>query len=102
MRIELTCIGLLVYLANHYTTRGAQQILIVLNINDSSYVCMYVLSMYLYLPRQNELGVSSLCNGYSDGLGNRSKRVRTPVALLRSLSDEYPWERYEPPYFISL
>ena len=27
-----------------------------------------------------------------------SKRVRTPVALLRSLSDKYPWERYEPPY----
>ena len=26
------------------------------------------------------------------------KRVRTPVALLRSLSGEYPWERYEPPY----
>ena len=26
------------------------------------------------------------------------KRVRSPVALLRSLSDKYPWERYEPPY----
>ena len=25
-------------------------------------------------------------------------RVRTPVALLRLLSDKYPWERYEPPY----
>ena len=25
-------------------------------------------------------------------------RVRTPVALLRSLSGKYPWERYEPPY----
>ncbi len=25
-------------------------------------------------------------------------RVRTPVALLRSLSGRYPWERYEPPY----
>ena len=23
-------------------------------------------------------------------------RVRTPVALLRSLLDKYPWERYEP------
>ena len=31
-------------------------------------------------------------------LRNRSMRVRTPVALLRSLSDKYPWERYEPPY----
>ena len=30
----------------------------------------------------------------SDGLRNRSKRV----ALLRSLSGKYPWERYEPPY----
>ena len=29
---------------------------------------------------------------------NRSKRVRTPVALLRSLSGKYPWERYEPHY----
>ena len=26
------------------------------------------------------------------------KWVRTPVALLRSFSDLYPWERYEPPY----
>ena len=33
-----------------------------------------------------------------DGLQNHSKRVRTPVALLRSLSVKYPWERYEPPY----
>ena len=31
-------------------------------------------------------------------LWNRSTRVRTPVALLRSLSGKYPWERYEPPY----
>ena len=43
-------------------------------------------------------GVSSWCNGWSDGLQNRSKRVHTPVALLRSLSGKYPWERYEPPY----
>ena len=26
------------------------------------------------------------------------KRVRTPVALLYSLSDKYPWESYKPPY----
>ena len=32
------------------------------------------------------------------GLWNHSKRVRTPVALLRSLSGKYPWERYDPPY----
>ena len=37
-------------------------------------------------------------NGYSHGLQNRSTRVRTLVALLRSLSDKYPWERYEPSY----
>ena len=45
-----------------------------------------------------DLGVSSWCNGQSDGLRNRSMRVRTPFALLRSLSGKYPWERYEPPY----
>ena len=43
-------------------------------------------------------GVSSGSNCLSDGLWNRSKRVRTPVTLLRSLSHKYPWERYEPPY----
>ena len=43
-------------------------------------------------------GVPSSCNGYSDGLRNRSKRVRTPVTLLRSLSAKYTWERYERPY----
>ena len=30
--------------------------------------------------------VSAWCNGQSYGLGNCNKRVRTPVALLRSLS----------------
>ena len=44
------------------------------------------------------LGVSLWCNGFLDGLRNRCKPVRTPVALLQSLSDKYPWERYEPPY----
>ena len=29
---------------------------------------------------------------------NRSKRVCTLVALLRSLSGKYPWERYEALY----
>ena len=43
-------------------------------------------------------GVSSWCNGYSDGLRNRSTRVRSPVVLLCSLSGKYPWERYEPLY----
>ena len=43
-------------------------------------------------------GVSSWCDGLRDRLRNCSKRVRIPVALLRSLSGKYPWERYEPPY----
>ena len=34
----------------------------------------------------------------NDELRNRSTRVRTPVALLRSLSGKYPWEKYEPLY----
>ena len=40
--------------------------------------------------------VPSWCTGQSDGLQIRSKRARTPFALLRSFSDKYPWERYEP------
>ena len=54
----------------------------------------------LPLGKENNpiLGVFSWCNGLSDGLRNRRKRVRTPVALLRSLSGKYHWERYEPPY----
>ena len=43
-------------------------------------------------------GVFWLCYGQSDRLRNRCKRVRTLVVLFRSLSDKYPWERYEPPY----
>ena len=30
--------------------------------------------------------------------GIRSERVRTPVALLRTLSGKYHWERCEPTY----
>ena len=37
-------------------------------------------------------------NSLTDGLQNRSTRVRTPVVLLHSLSGKYSWERYEPPY----
>ena len=40
-------------------------------------------------------GMSPWCNGQSDELQNHSKRVRTPVALLSSLLDKYPWEKYE-------
>ena len=56
------------------------------------YVCVCV---YMCVP---VCVVSSWCNDQSDGLRNRSKRVRIPVALLCSLSGKYPWERYEPPY----
>ena len=42
--------------------------------------------------------MSSWCNGQSAGLRNRSKWVRTPVLLLRLVSDKYSRERYEPPY----
>ena len=56
------------------------------------HICESIPPTYPYLV------VSSWRNGYSDGLQNRSKRVRTPVALLRSLSGKYPRERYEPPY----
>ena len=41
-------------------------------------------------------GGCSWCSGSSDGLQNRSKRVRTLVSQLISISDKYPW--YEPPY----
>ena len=34
----------------------------------------------------------------SDGLRNRSKRVQTSIALLRSHSDKYPRERFEAHY----
>ena len=39
--------------------------------------------------------VFSWCNVVSDRLRNRSKRVRTPVVLLHSLSGKYPAEKYE-------
>ena len=46
----------------------------------------------------NLMGILSMYIDDFDGLRKRSTRVRTPVALLRSLSGKYPWERYEPPY----
>ena len=51
---------------------------------------------YMILPLKIKIhhkftrGVSSWCNSKSDGLQNRSTRVRTPVALLRLLSGKYP------------
>ena len=46
----------------------------------------------------NLKGESLWFNGQSSGLQISSKRVQTPVTLLSSLSDKYPWKRYEPPY----
>ena len=54
--------------------------------------------VFHHLCDLNKSGVSSWCNGYSNGLRDRRTRFRTPVALLRSLLGKYPWERYEPPY----
>ena len=42
---------------------------------------------------ENEAG--SPCG---DALCNHIKRFRTPVALLRSLLDKYPWQKYKPFY----
>ena len=50
------------------------------------------------IAQKENLEMSSWSNVYSAGLQNRSKRVPTPFALIRSLSDKYPWERLEPPY----
>ena len=47
-----------------------------------------ILSLFFWGPR----GV--MVKAMDCGIVN--KRVRTPVALLHSLSDKYPWERYEP------
>ena len=41
---------------------------------------------------------SPWCNNQSATLRIRSKRVRISAALLRSLSDKHPWEKYELPY----
>ena len=59
------------------------------------------LSLDSLLFFRDATGLSTWCHGESDGLRNRRKRLQTPVALLRSLSDKYPWERYEPPYPLS-
>ena len=61
-----------------------------------TYLLTYFSNTFFLTTSQQ--GVSSWCNGQCNGRWNRSKRVRTRVALLRSLSDEYLWERYEPPY----
>ena len=72
--------------------------LICYNTKRSNQFLPIYLSIYLINNKRKNEGVSSWCNDKSDGLQNRSKRVRTPVALLRSLSGKYPWESYEPSY----
>ena len=50
------------------------------------------LVLLLRIPKHFGVNVSS------DELRNRTKRVGSPVMLLRSLSNKYSWERYETPY----
>ena len=58
--------------------------------------CVWVyLKWMMFLPHTSG---SSCYKGNSAGLRIRSKRVRTLVTLLRSLSDKYPWKRYDPSY----
>ena len=40
---------------------------------------------------------SPLCSGWRAGLWYCSKRFRTPIALLCSLLEEFPWEKYKLP-----
>ena len=53
---------------------------------SSIYVYIYV-KLFSESPWSNHLDV---------WFWHRSKQVRSPVTLLRSLSDKKPWERYEP------
>ena len=50
-----------------------------------------------HLTNQQRKVVSAWCNNYNSRLRNRSKRVRTQVAILRLLSDKRPWVYEHPP-----
>ena len=64
--------------------------------------------MYIYIKRDRQTGInkfqklkkgeSERRNGNSARLWPRSKRVQTPVVLIYSLLDNYPWEKDEPSY----
>ena len=54
--------------------------------------------IYTHMHTHIHAGVSSWCHVKSDGLQKRSKRVRPPVALFRSLSNKYSRERDDSPY----
>ena len=66
--------------------------------NEKNWNDFCLLSVSLILSA--EVGVSSGCNGYFAGLEKCSQPVRTPVALVRPLSDKYPRERYDQPYLV--
>ena len=61
--------------------------------------------IYMVMVRWSLLFIWSILDDFihmvNAGMRNRSKRGRTPVVLLRSLLDKYPWERYESPYPLS-
>ena len=101
----------LIHCNSYLSQTNLNKFLIISNDKDTIrflLVCLFVcLFVWLYgistfvgylMPNPFFIQMSSWCNGESDGLLNRSKWVRTPVTLLRSLSGKYPWERYEPPY----
>ena len=60
------------------------------------------LQWWIYHKTQTNRDVFWWCNSQSAGLRNRSKRVRTPAALFRLLSDKYPWARHRPYYSLAM
>ena len=65
-------------------------------------ITIFVSSKYFYLIIVIcTESVSSWCNSYCPILRNHSKRVRTPLSLLRSISDKFYWKSYGLPYLLS-
>ena len=56
----------------------------------------YMINSFLPITISSTLAI--LLRIYSAGLRDRRKRDRTPLSPLRSLSDKYLWEKYEPTY----
>ena len=71
-----------------------QKLFILLTLMPRSF---YEASIHNLIEILNTTTKWSFC-GVMAELWSWSKRVRTPVALLRSLSDYYPWESYEHPH----
>ena len=63
-------------------------------LNSNLFAHSYMLSSILLYLLSESLGP---CGSHAR-LQHRSKRVRTPIAHLCSLSDKYCWEMYELPY----